>query len=398
MEHDFLNEKLFVFFSQNDFSLYRFRMPVMQALVERGAKVWAVSPPGEYSLQFREHGVEFVPIDVDRKTFNPLKALYTIYQLAQILQELRPDVSHTFALRPNVYGALAGRLAKVPVIVSTVTGLGTLYTNHDLKTRLARWGVEQITKWALRYANVVIFQNPDDREYYLNHKLCRPKQARLIISSGVDIHSFSPNRFPSVERDTLRQRWGFSTNAVVVTMIARLIAPKGVREFVQVAERLSDKARFVLIGEPDPGNRDSLAWEDIHDYIQRGIVLAPGWQKDVVSWLAITDIFVLPSYYREGIPVTVLEAMAMGLPVVATDVPGCREAVVHGETGFLVPPRDVDGLTGAIRQLIEDSELRQRMGQAGRVRAVKCFAVERVVEQYLELYAELLESGNPGEA
>lgn len=392
-----LSVKRFVFFSQHDFNLYRFRLPVMRALVERGAKVWAVSPPGEYSPHFQEYGIGFVPIALDRKTFNPLKAWGTVRQLARILRDLQPDVLHTSTLRPNAYGAMAGWLARVPVIVGTVEGLGTLYTNHDPKTRMARWGVEQVTRLALRAADAVIFLNPDDREYYVSHRLCRPEQARLIVSVGVDVHAFSPDRFSPADREAMRRRWGLPSDVVVVTMVARLIAPKGVREFLQVAERLNGKARFVLIGEPDPGNPDSLTWEDIQDYIRRGVVLAPGWQKDVASWLAITDIFVLPSY-REGTPVTVLEAMAMGLPVVATDVPGCREAVVQGETGFLVPPRGVDGLAMAIQQLIEDSELRRRMGQAGRVRAVKCFAVERVVEQYLELYAELLESGNPGEA
>ncbi|MEM3433081.1 MAG: glycosyltransferase family 4 protein [Candidatus Methanomethyliaceae archaeon] len=393
-----LASRRFLFFSQHDFNLYRFRLPVMRALVERGAKVWAVSPPGEYSTHFQECGIGFVPIALDRKTFNPLKAWGTVRQLARILQDLQPDVLHTSTLRPNAYGAMAGWLARVPVIVGTVEGLGTLYTNHDPKTRMARWGVEQVTRLALRAADAVIFLNPDDREYYVSHRLCRPEQARLIVSVGVDVHAFSPDRFSLADREAMRRRWGLPSDVVVVTMVARLIAPKGVREFLQVAEHLNGKARFVLIGEPDPGNPDSLTWEDIQDYIRRGVVLAPGWQKDVASWLAITDIFVLPSYYREGTPVTVLEAMAMGLPVVATDVPGCRETVVQGETGFLVPPRGVDGLAMAIQQLIEDSELRRRMGQAGRVRAVKCFAVERVVEQYLELYAELLESGNPGEA
>jgi glycosyltransferase involved in cell wall biosynthesis len=152
----------------------------------------------------------------------------------------------------------------------------------------------------------------------------------------------------------------------------------------------------VLIGEPDPGNLDSLTWEEIEAYVRRGLVLAPGWQNDVIPWLAITDIFVLPSY-REGVPVTVLEAMAMGLPVVATDVPGCREAVVAGETGFLVPPRNVDELVGAIQKLVEDPALRRRMGQAGRARVVQHFAVERVVEQYLGLYTELLSTTRKSE-
>ncbi|MEM3433769.1 MAG: glycosyltransferase, partial [Candidatus Methanomethyliaceae archaeon] len=173
--------KRFTFFSQHDFNLYRFRLPVMRALVERGAKVWAVSPPGEYSAHFQEHGIGFVPIALDRKTFNPLKAWNTVRQLARILQDLQPDLLHTSTLRPNAYGALAGWLTGVPVIVGTVEGLGTLYTNHDPKTRMVRWGVERITRLALRAADAVIFLNPDDREYYISHRLCRPEQARLIV-------------------------------------------------------------------------------------------------------------------------------------------------------------------------------------------------------------------------
>ncbi|MEM2001610.1 MAG: glycosyltransferase, partial [Candidatus Methanomethylicaceae archaeon] len=130
----------------------------------RGAKVWAVSPPREYSPHFQEYGIGFVPIALDRKTFNPLKAWGTVRQLARILQDLRPDVLHTSTLRPNAYGALAGWLAKVPVIVGTVEGLGTLYTNHDPKTYLARWGVEQVTRLTLQAADAVIFLNPDDSE------------------------------------------------------------------------------------------------------------------------------------------------------------------------------------------------------------------------------------------
>jgi N,N'-diacetylbacillosaminyl-diphospho-undecaprenol alpha-1,3-N-acetylgalactosaminyltransferase len=382
-------QRCLAFFSQHDFNLYRFRMPVMQALRERGVQVWAICPPGEYSPHFREYGIEFVPISLDRKTFNPLRAWTTVNRLRSILRELRPDVLHTFMLRPNVYGALAGWLAGVPAIVCTVEGLGTLYTNRDLKTRLLRWGVEQTIRLALRAADAIIFLNPDDQSYYLSQKLCRPEQARLIVSAGIDVKRFSPDRFSPDERRRLRQERGFSPDTVVVTMIARLIAPKGVREFLQAAERLNGKARFVLIGEPDPGNLDSLTWGEIQAYVRRGVVLAPGWQNDVIPWLAITDVFVLPSY-REGTPVTVLEAMAMGLPVVATDVAGCREAVVSGETGFLVPPRNVDELVGAIRKLVEDPALRRRMGQAGRARVVQHFAVERIVEQYLDLYVELL--------
>jgi len=282
-------------------------------------------------------------------------------------------------------------MAGVPVTVCTVEGLGTLYSNHDLKTRLLRWGVEQPTRLALRAVDAIIFLNPDDQGYYLGRKLCHPEQAQLIVSVGVDVKAFSPDRFSPAEREVLRRERGLPSDAIVVAMIARLIAPKGVREFLNAAERLRGKACFVLIGEPDSGNLESLTWEEIQEYVQRGIVLAPGGQKDVCSWLAITDIFVLPSYYREGTPVSVLEAMAMGLPVVATDVPGCREAVVHGETGLLVKARDVEGLSQAVERLIEDEPLRRRMGEAGRERAKEQFAVESIVEKYLELYRALLE-------
>jgi len=384
-----LIDKRFVFFSHYDLNLYRFRMPIMKALWECGAYVWAVSPPGEYSALFQKHGVKFVPISLDRRTLNPLKAWTTVNQLKSILQRLQPDVLHTFTLRPNLYGTLAGWLAGVPVIVCTVEGLGTLYTNHDLKTRLLRWGVEQTTRLALRAADVIIFLNPDDQSYYLSQKLCRPEQARLIVSAGIDVKAFSPDRFSPEARQRLRQERGLSPDAVVVTMIARLIAPKGVREFLQVADQLKGKACFILIGAPDPGNPESLTWEEIQKYAERGVVLSVGWQRDVIPWLAVTDIFVLPSY-REGTPVTVLEAMAMGLPVVATDVPGCREAVIHGETGFLVPPRNVDELIQAIQKLIENPELRKQMGLAGRKRVVQYFAIEQIVEKYLDLYIELL--------
>jgi N,N'-diacetylbacillosaminyl-diphospho-undecaprenol alpha-1,3-N-acetylgalactosaminyltransferase len=251
-------ERRFAFFSQHDFNLYRFRIPVMQALRERGAQVWAIWPSGEYSPRFREHGIEFVPISLDRKTFNPLRAWTTVNRLRSILRELRPDVLHTSTLRRNVYGALAKWLAGVPVIVCTVEGLGTLYTNHDLKTRLLRWGVEQTTRLALRAADAIIFLNPDDQSYYLSQRLCRPEQARLIVSAGIDVKKFSPDRFSPEARQRLCRERGFSPETVVVTMIARLIAPKGVREFLQAAERLIGKARFVLIGEPDPGKLESL--------------------------------------------------------------------------------------------------------------------------------------------
>lgn len=361
----------------------------MEALVERGARVYAIAPPGRHASKFKEIGVEFVPFPLDRRTLNPLKAGATVYHLVKLLRKLRPDLLQTFTLRPNVYGALAGAHAGVPAIVCTVTGLGTLYTNETPGTRIKRRLVETATGYALRHAQVVVFQNHDDQRYFLERGLCRPEQTRLIPGSGVDIHEFSPERFPPDRRRELRARLGLPQDALVVLMVSRLIVPKGVYEFLETARRLRGQAVFVLIGETDPGNPDPLKTEEIKDLKHNGIVRMPGWQENIPEWLAVADIYVLPSY-REGLPRTVLEAMAMGLPIITTDVPGCRETVLLGENGLLVPPRDINALAQALLTLIKDPKLRKQMGRRSRELAVQRFSLEYVIKEHLELYQEVI--------
>ena len=379
------------FFSHLDRNLYRFRLPLMKQLVSEGAHVYAIAPQGEVAERFQEHDVEFIPFEIDRETFSPLAGLGTIRKLTAMLKMIRPHVLHTFTLRPNVYGALAGKRATAPIIICTVTGLGSLYVEGArFKGVVVREGVNLLTRFALRGVSAVIFQNPDDRRYYLEHRLCGPDKARLIISSGVDLEEFSPKRVSQETRDHLHQQWGIAPDKIVATMIARLIAPKGVGEFLRAAEQLKGRARFVLIGEPDSGNPSSLSWEELSEYTERGIVIAPGRRENILEWLAASNIYVLPSYYREGVPRTVLEAMAMGLPVITTDAPGCRETVIDGQNGFLVPPRDVQALMRALSSLIDSAELRVRMGIRSRELVVERFSSEKIVDQYLSLYNQLL--------
>lgn len=381
------------FFAHVDFTLYRFRLPIMKRLITEGARVYAIAPQGRVAERFQEHAVEFVPFEIDRKSFNPLVALSTINRLSVLLKKIQPDILHTFTLRPNAYGALAGKRAGVPIIICTVTGLGSLYAEEaGFKGKMARTAVNLVTRFALREATAVIFQNSDDLRYYLDHRLCRPDQAHLILSSGVDVEEFSPENVPPESRKKLRQQWGIVPNEIVVTMVARLVAPKGVREFLQAAKQLKGRARFILIGEPDPGNPSSLSWEELSKYIDQGTVLALGRQENIPEWLAASDIYVLPSY-REGVPRTVLEAMAMGLPIITTDAPGCRETVIEGENGFLVPPRDVQALVCALNALVDSSELRQRMGQRSRELAAERFSSEKITSQYVGLYRKLLSKG-----
>ena len=361
----------------------------MQTLVEHGVRVYAIAPPGSCADKFKELGVTFVPFPMDRRTLNPIAGWRSMLKLSAMLKALKPDLLQTFTLRPNLYGAIAGTKARVPVIIATVTGLGSLYIEEGIKVRLIRRVLEHVMKRALKKVQAVIFQNRDDLAYFVNRKLCAPEKAFLIPGSGIDVNEFNSEKFSREARKLWRDRWGIPQDAVVVLMVSRLIRHKGVYEFIKAAERLQGKALFVLVGEPDPGNPASLTRQEVEDLSSRKVVLFPGWQSDIAAWMAVADIYVLPSY-REGLPRTVLEAMAMALPVVSTDVPGCREVVQHGKTGFLIPPRDVGALVKAIQQLIENPNLRKEMGKQGREVVCKRFSTERIIKEYFLVYNSLL--------
>jgi N,N'-diacetylbacillosaminyl-diphospho-undecaprenol alpha-1,3-N-acetylgalactosaminyltransferase len=385
-----MKSKKIAFFSHLDFNLYRFRLPLMKRLISEGAHIYAIAPKGGVADRFQEHGIEFVSFEIDRKTFSPLKAASTVKKLTSVLKKIQPDVLHCFTLRPNVYGALAGRHARVPIIISTVTGLGTLYSDGmGLKSYVGRAVVNLATGFALKKVSAVIFQNPDDRQYYLGQHLCRSDQAHLIISSGVDPEEFSPDNVSEEKRDELRKEWAIRPEEIVVTMISRLVASKGVREFLATAEQLKERACFVLISTPDPGNPSSLSRRELAQYTEKQIVIDAGRQKNIAEWLAISDIYVLPSY-REGVPRTVLEAMAMGLPIVTTDAPGCRETVIEGQNGFLVPRKDVGALARAVASLIDNPQLHTDMGKRSRELVIERFSSEKIVDQYVSLYNGLL--------
>ena len=390
MEAGILENKRFVFVSHDDFNLYRFRLPIMKALVSTGAEVWAVALPGEFKDQFAEHGIRFHPWELDRRTLNPFTGLSAVRSLRRIVERLRPDVVHAFTLRPILYAGFA--LSRLGVrLMASITGLGSLYLEEGIKWRIIRKGSEFLFKKAFLRVDGVIFQNRDDRDYFVSRGLIPVEKAYLIRGSGVDVERFSPGAVPEEERTALRYRYGIPEDAVVVVMVARLIRFKGVYEFVEVARRFRySGVRFVLVGSPDPGNPSSLSEEEVEVLRREGSIVLPGFQKDVRPWLSVADVYVLPSYYREGLPLSVLEAMAMGLPVVTTDVPGCRETVEEGVNGFLVPPRDVEALEKAIRTLMEDPELRRRMGEASRRKAEEEFSLDMVLRAYLELYDRIM--------
>jgi len=355
----------------------------MRALVARGCEVYALCPDGEFSGRFARFGVRHISYRINRSSLNPFREPVVIGVLARRLRQLAPDLLHSFMMKPNIYGGIAGRLAGVPRKVASVTGLGSFYikTPAGVIPRLSRWGLDRLYRTALGRMDKVIFYNQDDRAEFLGLGICGERQSVIIPGSGVDTDYFVPSA---------RDKNG---DPVVVTMAARLLRDKGVHEFLAAAEALKGRwghrVCFQIAGAEDPGNLWSADQALLEGSASQGIIRRLGFLEDIRGVLSGTDIYALPSY-REGMPVSVLEAMSMALPVVATNAPGCRETVLDGVNGFQVPVRDAQALAEAIERLVRDPVLRRQFGAAGRRRAEQMFSIGKIVEAHLAIYRELL--------
>lgn len=380
------------FFSHLDMNLYLFRLAWMRALQEAGHEVRAVVPRGEYFDRFTQHGIEAVPFDMERGSLNPLRLAGAKVRLARTLTALRPEIVDTFTLQGSLVGAPAARRAGVPTIICHVTGLGYLFTERGLRARALRATVRTLARRAFRAARWVTFQNEDDRGELAD--LVEAGKTLIIRGTGIDTGFFAPGAADPGAVRRVREEAGIAPECVVVTFVGRLLRHKGIVELVEAVRALSPRLpqlRLLVVGWRDGGNPAVVSAS-----FERGLAADPrirflGTREDVREILAATDIYALPSH-REGTPRTVLEAMAMGKPVVSTDVPGCRQTVADGETGLLVPRGDARALASALERLAADPALRRRLGEAGRARAEREFSTEVVVRHVLRLHG----GGGPG--
>ncbi|WP_028578115.1 glycosyltransferase family 4 protein [Desulfomicrobium escambiense] len=372
----------FVFLSHLDLNLFLFRLPIMQALIARGHEAIALCPRGDVFDRFAEHGVTAVDYDVDRSSLNPLREYPVILHLASLLRQHRPDVLHTFTAKPNIYGTLAGRMARVPVIYNLVEGLGSFYVEDSLRNRCVRVCMEGLYAISCRLSDSTVFVNRDDADHFRSHRLVPQAKMRIIRSVGIDTQMFSPEIY---DASSVRRELGLASASRVVLMVARAIWHKGLAEYIGAARMLRIQypdAVFLLAGDVDLGNPSSASREYL---LNQPHVRWLGPRTDIAELTALCDVYVLPSY-REGVPRTLLEAASMAKPIVTTDTVGCREVVEDRINGILVPVRDSEALSRGIATLLDDPALRERMGRAGREKAVREFDVRHVVQQYLELY------------
>ncbi len=380
-----------VFLSHIDMNLYLFRLSLMKRLLEKGWRVTALVPEGNFSHLFEKEGISHEHYSIKRDGMNPLTECKVISRLYKKLRALHPDLLHSFTMKPNIYGAIAGMLAGVPKIVNSVTGLGSFFIDSENVAPLGR-ALSQLYRVSCRFADAVVFQNGDDLEFFLRHHIAQASKCRVIRGSGVDLEKFSPTRFSQTDRKALRRALGIGDDAVVITLITRLIWDKGIREFCEAAsiirKRFGEKAVFLLVGDYYDGNPNAVPASYIESMVDSSNVMFAGWRDDIPAILHSSDIITLPSY-REGLPVTLQEALAMGIPIVTTDVAGCRETVEDGVNGILVPPRDAKALAAEIERLLTDTGLRAVMGERGRKKAEREFDVRHIVQQHLELYERL---------
>jgi len=362
-----------LFLANTDWYLWNFRLPLLRALRDRGWEVVLASPPGPWAPRFAAEGLRWIAFDFARHGVNPIAEARVVANLVGLYRRERPDLAHHFTIKCVLYGSYAAHRARVPVVVNAVTGRGTMFTTHSVFARALRVPLRMLYRRALR-GSQVIFQNPDDRAEFESERLLEGARVHVIRGSGIDVDRFRPPSTPQ------------PAPPAVVILVARLLREKGIVEFVEAAAQLRGaNARFLVVGGPDPDHPAAIGDAEIAQWTARAGVEFLGQRDDVLALLHSAHIACLPSW-REGTPRSLLEAMACGLPIVATDVPGCREVVRNGDNGLLVPPRDPQALADALRRLINDPELRASMGARSRQRAVDEFSAEHVIERTMAVY------------
>jgi glycosyltransferase involved in cell wall biosynthesis len=357
-------------------NLVNYRAALIRTLQANGFEVVALAPSGPHVAALEQMDVAFHAVPISPRGTSLLGDLRTLLGFARCLRAISPAAFLGFTSKPNIYGSLAARLCGVPA-VNNISGLGTAFSRDGLLQRL----VAQLYRAALHRSASVFFQNRDDLELFEASGLVTAGQAALLPGSGVDLVRFSP---AAASAD--RRRFTF-------LFAARLLWEKGVREFVEAARIVGgrrDDVRFQVLGFIERPGTAAVPEADLQSWAEQGIVDYVGASDDVRQWFSSADCVVLPSYYREGVPRVLLEAAAMGVPVITTDAPGCRDAVDDGVTGLLCAPRSVESLVEAMERLLDlEPAERRAMGLAGRSKMEAEFSDERVHRAYLDALAKL---------
>ena len=368
-----------IYVSNTDWYLYNFRLSLIKEMMHRGWDVVALAPASSYIEKLEKEGVRFHSLKMDRKGKNPFKDLLLVWKLFRIYKNEHPDIVHHFTIKPVIYGSFAARLLPDISVVNAVTGLGYVFKRKGIMQKI----VEILYRMALTGKNYAIFQNPENLTYFVKNRLIRKERAWLIRGSGVDIQRFAP----------VATEEAVPSYRLIFLMASRMLWDKGVKEFVGAAKVVKERfpeAVFWLVGGVDDGNPSSVPEKWLREQAEGKIIKWWNHQDNILPFIQKADVVVLPTSYPEGVPKILLEGAAMAKPIIATDIPGCREIVTDGENGLLIPVKDVKKLAEAMNFMIENPGKRLEMGKTGREKAIQEFSDEIVIKKTIEVYDKIM--------
>ena len=367
-------------FANTAWYLYNFRRSLAASLRQEGYEVMLASPPDAYGEELIKLGFKWLPVPMLRRSVNPLRELRLLWWLKAMMQREGIQLVHSFTLKCAIYGSIAARMAGVPGRINAVAGLGFTFTRNGPKARALRLVAGTMLRMALGGQGVkLILQNPDDMDMFRRMNLLPPEHMVLIPGSGVNCERFKPQGQPP------------RVDGFKVLLPARVLWDKGVGEFVEAARQVQANGggvQFLIAGEPDPGNPTAVPLSEIRAWQSAGLVTWLGHVADMAALYQQVHAVVLPSY-REGLPKGLIEAGAAGLPLIATDVPGCNQVVRHDENGLVVPVRDAAALAQAVLKLRDDPALCETFGAAARAHVLQHFEEASVNQRTRAVYGLL---------
>lgn len=366
------------------FKLANFREGLIRRTLADGHRVMVVAPPDEYVEKIRALGCDFLPLQMDRNGTYPMAEVRLLFSILKVMRRAQPDVVFSYTIKNNIYGGIACRILQIP-FVPNVTGLGPTFNATGLLNRTVR----TLYRLAFGRARVVFFQNSSDLELFTDSRLVTKDRVRLLPGSGVDLNRFAAAPLPE------------SGEGIRFLLVARLLWDKGVGVYVDAARKVREtfpQARFQLLGPLDPDSKNGISGAQLDEWISEGVVDYLGSTQDVLPFLQAANCLVLPSYYREGTPRSLLEAGAVGRPIITTDMPGCRDVVVEHNSGYLVAPRDADQLASACEAFLSlGPEEQAAMGAASRRHIAQTYDEEIVIDAYLGILKELSGLSRPAQ-
>lgn len=370
--------KKIVYVVNVDWFFISHRLPLALHALAIGYKVYVITKDTGRFAEMEAIGLKCIPLDFERSGRNPVKEFKLIFHLKKIYLHLIPDIIHHITLKPSIYGTTAARKAKSKaIIINAVSGLGYTFTGNRISvSKMILVGLMRIA--FLKKTSRFIFQNPDDRAFYEKQHFLNASNNLIIKGSGVDENVF------------VQKNYEITSGKIRVVLVARMLKDKGILEFIRAAESLqtkyADKIEFILVGGLDLHNPAHITQKEIESHTKGGLIKWMGHRTDVKEIYTSADIVCLPSY-REGLPKSLVEAMAIGCPIITTDTIGCRDCVDEGVNGYLVPVGNHVLLAQRIETLALDRELRIQMGNHSRLKMVKEMSLSQVIKMTFELYA-----------